>query len=288
MLFRLLLFSSCIVLNAYLHLNIGSSVISHGQLVTGEDSGILANDGFEGKQVATFWHAELRTPTAGLLTSDVHRAGKQAMRFAWKPSQYDGTNPTLHSELLTSPLPAGETERWYGYSSYMPSSSMENDSQTVIISQWHGFPDEGGAHTVPAMALSIEPGNKVQLVYRASNKPITTFLQHPTSQKVVDLGKAQFDQWVDYVVHVNWDPLGITGQLQLWQNGVLLVNETGISIGYAEQHKPYWKCGLYCWTGKSKYVEKIIYYDEVRIGGPSASYDTVKPGLGDGTARMRK
>ncbi|WP_461115515.1 polysaccharide lyase [Spirosoma jeollabukense] len=280
--------SFCIVLSTYYLSKTSPYVTSESQLVAREDSGVLASDGFEGKQIATFWHAELRTPTAGLLTSDVHRAGKQAMRFAWKPSQYDGTNSTLHAELLTSPLPIGETERWYGYSSYMPSSSMENDSQTVIISQWHGFPDEGGAHTVPAMAISVEPANTLQLVYRASNKPITTFLQHPTSQKVLNLGKARFDQWVDYVVHVNWDPMGTTGQLQLWQNGILIVNETGITIGYSEQHKPYWKCGLYCWTGKSKYVEKVIYYDEVRIGGHSASYDTVRPGLSDGTARMHE
>ena len=288
MLSRLLPFSFCIVLGAYSLPKTSPFVTSEIQLVAREDSSVLTCDGFEGKQVAKFWHAELRTPTAGLLTGEVHRAGKQAMRFAWKPSQYDGTNPTLHSELLTSPLINGETERWYGYSSYMPSSSMENDSQTVIISQWHGVPDEGGAHTVPVVAVSVEPGNKLQLVYRASNKSITTFLQHPTSQKVLDLGKARFDQWVDYVVHVNWDPIGTTGQLQLWQNGVLIVNEKGIAIGYPEQHKPYWKCGLYCWTGKSKYVEKVIYYDEVRIGSPSASYDTVKPGLSDGTARVRE
>lgn len=285
---RLLSVSFCIVLNAYFLLNTGPIVTRNTQLVARADSGILTSDGFEGKQVAKFWHAELRTPTAGLLTTDVHRAGKQAMRFSWKPSQYDGTNPTLHSELLTSPLPTGETERWYGYSSYMPSSSMENDNQTVIISQWHGVPDEGGAHTVPVVALSVEPDNTLQLVYRASNKPITTFLQHPTSQKVLDLGKARFDQWVDYVVHVNWDPIGTTGQLQLWQDGVLIVDERGISIGYPEQHKPYWKCGLYCWTGKSKYVEKVIYYDEVRIGGSWASYETVRPGLSDGTARARE
>ena len=253
-----------------------------------EDASIMGAEGFENKQLAKFWRTELRTPTAGLFESDTQRVGKQSMRFSWKPSQADGTNDMLHSELAMEALPIGHDERWYGYSSYMPSSSMANDNKTVIITQWHGHPDPGFKDSVPPVEISVEPGNKLRLIYRASNKPITKPLQHPTSQIFKDLGPATFDQWVDYVVHVKWDPTGNMGQLQVWQNGVLILNEQNIQIGYLQQRKPFWKIGLYCWTGKSLHNEKVIYYDEARIGGPSANYDTVKPGRNDGSARARR
>lgn len=244
---------------------------------------ILSIDGFEGSRYASFWRSELWTKTAGHISTEQKRVGKQAMRISWKPSQMDGTNPMLHSELATAPLPVGETERWYGYSSYMPSSSMANDDQIAIVSQWHGVPDPGFSDTVPPMCIEVQ-SNHLYLYYAASNKPIVKLLQAPTSSKRVDLGLASFDRWVDYVVHVKWSPNGNSGQLQVWQDGVQIMNEQNINIGYSQINKPYWKCGLYCWMGKDTYAEKVIYYDEVRIGGPMAGYDAVKPGRDNNTA----
>jgi len=111
---------------------------------------------------------------------------------------------------------------------------MANDTEPVIISQWHGVPDDGVSHTVPPMAFTLEAGNKLTLTYRASSKPIVKVLQHPTSQKIIDLGTPSYDKWVDYVVHVKWDATGKTGVLQVWQDGALKVNEQNISIGYPE------------------------------------------------------
>lgn len=252
-----------------------------------EDASVLSTDGFENNKIANFWRPELHTPTAGLLTGDMHRSGKKAMRFSWKPSQINGTNDMLHSELATAALPVGDVERWYGYSSYMPSSSMANDDQTTIVSQWHGIPDPGFEDSVPPLCIEVK-SNQLKLWYAASNVQIVKPLQNPTSNKRMDLGTAIYDRWVDYVVHVKWDPTGKTGILEIWQDGKQIVNEQGISIGYPQQRKPYWKIGLYCWMGKATYAEKNIYYDEARIGGPSASYDTVKPGRNDSSARARQ
>ncbi len=250
-----------------------------------ESTSLLGTDTFEDKAIAKFWRTELRTANAGLITADKHRSGKQAMRFTWTPAQANGTNDMLHSELAVGGLPIGDTERWYGYSSFMPSASMANDNQTVIVSQWHGHPDPGFEDTVPPLAISIEPGNKLQVLYFASSKQITTPLQHPTSKKVLDLGTASFDRWVDFVIHVKWDATGTTGLLEIWQDGVKIVDEQNISIGYPQQYKPFFKAGLYCWTGKSNYAEKVIYYDEVRIGNATADYNAVKPGRNDNSAK---
>lgn len=250
-----------------------------------ESSSILNKEGFENGRISTFWHGELRTPTAALIATDQTREGKRSLRFSWKPTQYDGTNPTMHSELATDPLTNGETERWYGYSVYMPSATMANDKEPIIFSQWHGVPDPGFSDTVPPIAFWLTPENTITMAYRASYKPILTLLQHTTSQKIMNLGAAPFDRWVDYVVHVKWDPTGKKGLLEVWQDGRLIVNEQNISIGYLQVSKPYWKVGIYAWTGKASHAERTLLYDDIRIGDASATYDDVKPGRANNTAR---
>lgn len=250
-----------------------------------EAADLLNLDTFEGTTFAPFWWgAQIWIKSGGYVSTEQHRLGKQSMRISWKPSQMDGTNTMLHAELLTRALPEGENERWYGYSSYFPSSSMSNDDQVAIVSQWHGSPDPGSPDTVPPLCIEIQ-SNHLHLAYTASSKPIIKPMQSPTSGKQVDLGAVKFDQWNDYVVHVKWAPDGNTGQLQVWQNGELIMDEQNINIGYPDINKPYWKVGLYCWMGKDTYPEKVVYLDEVRIGGPKASYDDVKPGRSDGTAK---
>lgn len=249
-----------------------------------EAATVLNSDSFEGNKLAGFWSPELMTSTAGILSTEQQRIGNKSMRFSWKPSQADGTNKMLHSELATNPLVNGETERWYGYSSFMPSASMADDDQTAIISQWHGVADPGFEDSVPPLRIEIK-SNQLQVVYSASSKPIVKLLQTPTSGKEIALGTASYDRWVDYVVHVKWDANGNTGVLEVWQDGILKVSEHNINIGYPQIRKPYWKVGLYCWTGKSKYTERVIYCDDVRIGDATAGYDAVKPGRSNNTAR---
>ncbi len=239
---------------------------------------IINADDFEGSWFSNFWLPELRTATAGQISKEFARSGKQSMRFGWSPAQYDGTNPSMHSELATDALKNGETERWYGYSVYMPANKMADDNETIVFSQWHGVPGPGEEHTVPPLAFYLEPNNQVKVYYRASNVAITKAGQAPTSQKIIRLGSATYDKWVDYVVHVKWDATNSTGILEIWQDGKQVANEQNINIGYPEKYKPYWKAGIYAWTGKSKYAERVLYYDDVRVGNATSTYETVKPG----------
>jgi hypothetical protein len=242
------------------------------------NSKVINADGFEGSWFSNFWIPELRTATAGKISTDFARSGKQSMRFGWMPSQYDGTNTSMHSELGTDALKDGEVERWYGYSIYMPANKMADDNETIVFSQWHGVANAGEEDTVPPLAFYLEPNNQIKAYYRASNVAITKPLQVPTSQKILRLGTASYDKWVDYVVHIKWDPSGNTGILEIWQDGKQVANERNINIGYPQKYKPYWKAGIYAWTGKSKYAERVLYYDDVQIGNATATYDTVKPG----------
>ncbi|QJD77693.1 polysaccharide lyase [Spirosoma rhododendri] len=248
-------------------------------------SSVINNDGFEGSWFSNFWIPELRTATAGTISTDHSRSGKQSMRFSWTPAQYDGTNPSAHSELGTDALKNGEVERWYGYSVYMPAAKMANDNEPIVFSQWHGVANPGEEDTFPPLAFYLEGGNQIKAYYRSSNVAITKAQQMPTAQTILRLGTATYDKWVDYVVHIKWDPSGNTGILEIWQDGKQVANERNINIGYPQKYKPYWKAGIYAWTGKSKYAERVLYYDDVTIGKATATYETVKPGQTNDIAR---
>ncbi|WP_338875446.1 polysaccharide lyase [Spirosoma sp. SC4-14] len=249
-----------------------------------ETASLLITEGFEKSQLASSWHKELRADNAGSLDQKLARVGKQSMRFSWKPSQYDGTNNSCHSELASAFIDAKENERWYGFSVYLPSANNADDAEIANIVQWHAFPDPGYEGTVPPINMTLEANNKLTFSYRASNVPITKPLQHATSQKIMSLGTAQYDQWVDYVVHIKWDPTGTTGIVQVWQNGQLKIDEQNVSVGYPNSRN-YWKFGLYCWSGKATHSERVAYFDEMRVGNANATYNAVRPGIDNNTAR---
>lgn len=249
-----------------------------------ESSSIISADNFEANSLTNTWTPTLLNPSNLNLSKEQSRSGGKSVKFSWKPSQYDGTNISCHTELAGDLLPQQEQERWYGFSMFMPASTMKDDNQLTNIMQWLDRPDPGYEGTYPPISLELQPDNTLKLAYRSSNKPIVKFLQLPTSQKEINMGATAFDRWVDYVMYVKWDASGKTGVLQIWQDGVLKVNEQNISIGY-EKTRPFWKFGLYSWTGKSSHAERTIYYDDIRVGGAGASYDAVKPGRSTGSAR---
>ncbi|GAB3895588.1 polysaccharide lyase [Spirosoma agri] len=249
-----------------------------------EAASSLSVEGFEQNTLASSWYTELRADNAGKLDDKFARVGRQAMRFSWKPSQYDGTNNSCHAELASAFLDRNENERWYGFSVYMPAANMADDAEIANIMQWHAFPDPGFEGTVPPINMTLEANNKLTFSYRASNVAITKPLQHATSQKIMSLGTAQYDRWVDYVVHIKWDPSGTQGIVQVWQDGKLKIDEQNVSVGYPNSRN-YWKFGLYCWTGKATHSERVVYYDEMRVGNADAKYSTVAPGRGNNSAK---
>jgi hypothetical protein len=41
---------------------------------------------------------------------------------------------------------------------------------------------------------------------------------------------------------------------------------------------PYFKFGVYKWEWGTLASQRVIYYDELRVGNANSSYDEVKPG----------
>ena len=205
------------------------------------------------------------------------RPGAGAIKFEWHQSDYDGKNRTKHAELRTKPLPEGESERWYGFSIYLPADGMKVDSQPEIICQWHSYPDRhlNEPHSFPPLAIS-HAGANLRIKWLSDTRPVTPKRDKTLSGGSSELGKAPLNRWIDFVVHVKWEPFG-KGLLQVWQDNVQVLDKANIQIGYNDKQNPYWKIGLYKHTGKSDYPTRFLYYDRVRIGDAKARYVDVAP-----------
>lgn len=246
---------------------------------------LLFQDNFDTGNWDTSWTKDWDHPYNGTIVSSPVRAGTHAMKFEWRASDYNGENGSKHTELANEPLPAGEQERWYGFSIFLPGSGMKKDSGPEIISLWHQSPDRDEGETWtgagPALSLSLKNG-MLGLNYKWDTRRI---IVKGDGVKVknsgISLGVASQNRWIDFVFHIKWDPFG-KGILQVWQDNNLVLDKIGIALGYNDNRNPYWKLGIYKYTGKSDYASRILYFDEIRIGGPKATYDDVAPGKKDG------
>ncbi|WP_430997770.1 heparin lyase I family protein, partial [Klebsiella pneumoniae] len=84
------------------------------------------------------------------------------------------------------------------------------------------------------------------------------------------------DRWIDWVVHVHWS-YGPDGLVEIWRNGVRIANYRGPN-DYNDEFEHYLKIGGYMWHGfRAPIVQRVSFLDEVRMGGPKATYADVAP-----------
>ena len=81
------------------------------------------------------------------------------------------------------------------------------------------------------------------------------------------------------MVHVLWS-YGEDGVLQIWKDGELLVDRDGPNA-FNDAEGPYFKMGIYKgWSNPDTVGDvdsRLLYHDELRIGGPEAVYCDVAP-----------
>jgi len=95
-----------------------------------------------------------------------------------------------------------------------------------------------------------------------------------------DLGNA-IGSWTDWAIHVKFAYTAGDGFLQIWKNGVKIMDNTDPNC-FNDDIGPYLLFGVYKWEWKSDYVtntdERLYYFDEFRIGDAEATYEDVAPG----------
>ncbi len=137
-------------------------------------------------------------------------------------------------------------EYWYGFSIYLP-GPYAHDELDETVAQWHHVKDQettDGAivdttHN-PPVALSIDNGEWRLKVRWAATQPT---LAADMKGVALPLGPQSTDKWTDWVFRIKWayDDSGI---LQVWKNGVLVVNRNGPNT-YNDIKGPWFKMGIY-------------------------------------------
>ncbi len=207
------------------------------------------------------------------LSDSVSRCPPRSMRFELRKTVPEClVGGSIRTEV-NRPTTAGavvNVKRWYGYSIYLQGADWAFDPAPEVVGQWHSnasAPDP----TSPDLALWSYAGH-----WWIARQGIPT----------IDLGAYVVNAWNDWVFEVQWDNTNIvphTGYLHVWLNGVQVVNQNNIKMGYTTQtFESYFKFGIYKWPWKlgnegwgSTTTKRICYYDEVYIGNQNASYADV-------------
>jgi hypothetical protein len=195
------------------------------------------------------------------------RAGKKAIKFESKPDARRAEVKTKTDDGKT-----GE-ERWFSYSVYLPKDWL-TDPKAAIVTQWHERPDPCEDWRSPPLAMAYVDG-KVRLTRKWDSKPCST---SPTGegQKVFYLEPMDVEKWTDWVFHVKWSHKE-DGLIEVWRDGKKVVTEMGPNT-YNDQRPNYLKIGMYNFQGSTK--DRVVYYDEIKVGGPGSTYEQMVPGSG--------
>jgi hypothetical protein len=215
-----------------------------------------------------------------------------------------GTTARVRTELAMVPDESlggdGITERWYGFSIYLHSWTIDRKS-SEILTQWHQSDSSpfGGS---PPLAI-LTDGSNWHVGLRDWN--VNELRRLASSDLTSDIGK-----WTDWVVHVKWSADPTKGVLEIWKNGNQLTLGAHGEKAFRGQNKfndgrgNYMKFGIYKWDwtkcedagipanapecrgkrpppphlGPSDATQRTIYYDELRIADQRGSYNAVAPG----------
>lgn len=224
------------------------------------------------------WKLDLCCKHSGEIVSYPVRAGNYAAKFT-----LDRNDPLVENgkraELKRYTLATMGSEFWYGFSIFIPSNWLE-DTAPEIITQWHDIPDfwSGENWKRPPFTLSIN-NNTWQLGNVWDTKMVTKN-NDVTGKEVLWSSPLKKGVWTDWVFHVKWSHKS-DGIIEVWQDNMPIVNKHGPNT-YNDLLIPYLKVGPYKYPWKkgkptSIVNERVIYFDEVRIGNANASYEDVAP-----------
>ena len=188
--------------------------------------------------------------------------GKKAARFELRDTDGENNNGTRSEIAFPGPDNTTTPERWYAFAVFFPREDFENDSNDEVISQWH----QGGKAT-PALCIRTKAG-RIKLRIKAGID----------KKEWVDLGAIEKNAWQYYVIHVKHSP-GTDGLVEIWRNGVQIVNHSGANMYDLIDgvfHTPNWKLGIYKadWNGSgvTKTNKRVLYVDAIKVGDAYASF----------------
>ena len=207
------------------------------------------------------------------LEKSIKREGTTAGRF-----EINKSDPKIwggHRTEMSQAQNTARAEGWYGFSQYFP-ASYTSGSTGEVIGQWHDQADDGEhVDRSPSNTLLTSDGRIKWMARWDADKIMDS--GYSDGLEYIDLGAIPKNEWIDWVVHIKYSHTN-TGILEVWMNGEKVIDRQNMPNSYNDDAYPYFKFGIYKWNWGSDSSQKVIYYDEVRIGNENSCYDEVKPG----------
>ncbi|MBI2548435.1 heparin lyase I family protein [Candidatus Woesearchaeota archaeon] len=214
--------------------------------------------------------AQMQTERAGEVITDPMNRENHVMKFVWQKDEGKecDSNTQKKASLFGEFRNKTKNQEFWSFSVYFPSEGMEKDSEPEIIIQWHDVPDEGCGYPSCEYPrnppLTLENKNDELLItwiYDARKYTPPGFKNW--DRKSVSLGTTPKNTWITFEFHIRWDPFG-NGLLEVWQDGVKVVEQRNIPLGFNDDLVPYIGIGIYQYTSDSDYQERIIYFDDIK------------------------
>jgi hypothetical protein len=216
---------------------------------------------FEEDEPFRLWHSRQRCCDYSLTQSNERSTdGTHSLRIEVRSTDPQ-TRHSIRSELTQDRDKPG-SEYWYGFNMFLENWDYDDAGEHVF--QWHPDNPRG---TATASLLT----NSGRYIFE------TNTTGKNAGSRYNDLGPILNNEWVAWVIHVKWESEK-TGILQVWKNGSLMINQSNIQTCPAEG--VYFKLGInkFGWgITPSTTTKRVLYFDEVRIGNETTTYDDVKP-----------
>jgi hypothetical protein len=228
-------------------------------VTTNSISSLLYKENADGSSFLSTYVSK-QTGTSYGITSSTSQFynGTKSVRFELRDTDPEANNGT-RAEL--SFPDATNLNRWYAYALYAPGAQYKIDTDDDVITQWH----QGGGAT-PALCLRVK-NDRIYL------RVLGTW---------IDLGAFEKDKWRAYVMHVKHSA-GSDGLIELWRDGVKIINRTGANM-YAvtgDFHNPKLKLGIYKsdWNGSgtTQTTQRVLHFDDIKLGNEYATYNDMVP-----------
>ncbi len=204
------------------------------------------------------WREKLAAPHSARVVRYPVRGGKYAVRFELRTG--DDTGDGVRAELKEDfNVPLGK-EIWYSFSTFVP-ADFPILRHPSVISQWHAEEDPGeeSASRSPVLAHRYDGRSFVVDIRFSSTK-----IQHANDGiRQVLYEEKDFPRgvWHDFVYRVRWS-YASNGLVEGWLDGKGIISYSG-PVGYNDLDGPYFKFGLYHYSGDKPLV---IFHDEYRRG----------------------
>jgi len=243
-------------------------------------STILFCDDFETGEPQPQWAYLTGYSYSSEVQSEVVRSGNYAHKTTLIRTDLAGWSPE-RAELRYENANTGRLgdTRWYAFSVYIPSDYIADEPICrEIIWQLLMHPYINEQQKSPQFDFQIQADNlQIENRHSVGGDPTNTIVE-----KIYESPMSNYrGKWTDWVIYAKWSA-GNDGRLRIWRNGNVVVDRTGANA-YAGTGTHYFenKFGIYKWSwNAAKYPDRptvvdkrVIYHDNLKIGGPDATYE---------------